>query len=279
MKSQMRILILEDNASDFELVKRELRRVVPDYTVEWAQDKETFLQALDKFIPDLILLDYSLPGFDGLSALALARQRFPDIPAIIVSGAIGEEVAIETLKAGATDYVLKQRLNRLGPVIYRALSEAEQLTERRRAEEALRRNSERLKILSETAGRLLASDRPLEIVNELCSRVMKFLDCHAFFNFLVDEDAGKLHLNAYAGIPDETARSIEWLDFGIAVCGCVARDGGRIIAENIQDTSRSKDGSCEVLWDQSIRMPSTHGPRKGHRHSIIRHLFPDELQR
>ena len=229
-------MILEDNASDFELTKRELRRVVPDYRVEWALDKETFLRALSEFIPDLILLDYSLPGFDGLSALALARQRFPDIPAIIVSGAIGEEVAIETLKAGATDYVLKQRLSRLGPVIHRALAEAEQLTERRRAEEALRRNSERLKILSETAGRLLASNRPQEIVNELCIRVMKFLDCHAFFNFLVDEDVGKLRLNAYAGISDEAARSMEWLDFGIAVCGCVARDGQRIIAENIPDT-------------------------------------------
>jgi len=229
-------VILEDNASDFELTKRELRRVVPDYRVEWALDKETFLRALSEFIPDLILLDYSLPGFDGLSALALARQRFPDIPAIIVSGAIGEEVAIETLKAGATDYVLKQRLSRLGPVIHRALAEAEQLTERRRAEEALRRNSERLKILSETAGRLLASNRPQEIVNELCIRVMKFLDCHAFFNFLVDEDVGKLRLNAYAGISDEAARSMEWLDFGIAVCGCVARDGQRIIAENIPDT-------------------------------------------
>lgn len=236
LNGQIGILILEDNAADFELTKLELRRTVPDYLVEWAQNKEAFLLALDKFTPDLVLLDYSLPGFDGLSALVLARQRYPNLPAVIVSGAIGEEVAIETLKAGATDYVLKQRLNRLGPVINRALQEAEQLTERRRAEEALRRNSERLKILSETAGRLLASHRPQEIVDELCVRVMKFLDCHMFFNFLIDEDAGRLHLNACAGIPEDTAQSLEWLDFGTAICGCVARDGCRIVAENIPET-------------------------------------------
>jgi len=236
MNSQVLILILEDNASDYELIRRELRSICLDYTVQWAHDKETFLQALGKFTPNLVLLDYSLPGFDGLSALAVCRQYIPDMPAIIVSGAIGEEVAIETLKAGATDYVLKQHLSRLGPVIHRALQEAEQLIQRKRAEEALRRNSERLEILSQTASRLLASDRPQEIVNELCIRVMKFLDCHVFFNYLVDEDAGKLHLNAYAGIRDETARSIEWMDYGIEACGCVARDGQRIIAENIPAT-------------------------------------------
>jgi PAS domain S-box-containing protein len=147
VNSRIRVLILEDNASDFELMKRELRSAGFDYTVEWAQDKKTFLQALDKFIPNLLLLDYSLPGFDGLSALALSQQRFPDIPVIIVSGAIGEEVAIETLKAGATDYVLKQRLTRLGFVIQRALQEAEQRTERKRAEDALRQSEERFRLL------------------------------------------------------------------------------------------------------------------------------------
>jgi signal transduction histidine kinase/ActR/RegA family two-component response regulator len=110
-----------------------------------------------------------------------------------------------------------------------------EIIERKRAEEALQKNSERLEILSETASRLLASSKPQEIVNELCTRVMKFLDCHAFFNFLIDDRLGKLHLNAYAGIPDETARELEWLDYGVAVCGTVARDGHRIIAENIPE--------------------------------------------
>ena len=134
MDRQIRILILEDNPSDAELVKRELRKAGLDFAPHWAQDKAAFLHALDEFTPDLILADYSLPGFDGLAAMALARQRFPEIPVIIVSGAIGEEAAIETLKAGATDYVLKQRLSRLGPVVERALREAQQLAEKKLAE-------------------------------------------------------------------------------------------------------------------------------------------------
>jgi len=136
MGAQIQILILEDNGADAELMMRALRKDGLDFKAECAQDKEAFLRALDQFSPDLILADYSLPGFDGLAALSLARQKIKEIPVILVSGAIGEEFAIETLKAGATDYVLKHRLGRLGSVVRRALQEARQLTERRRAEQA-----------------------------------------------------------------------------------------------------------------------------------------------
>ena len=145
----MHILILEDNVADAELVKRELRKAGFDFTVHWAQDKATFVAALETAAPDLILADYSLPGFDGLTALTLARRRWADVPVIIVSGAIGEELAIDTLKAGATDYVLKQRLSRLGPVVHRALAEARERAEKRRAEEALHQSEERFRLLVE----------------------------------------------------------------------------------------------------------------------------------
>lgn len=176
MNGRISILILEDNPSDFELMKRELRRVSPDYIVEWAKDKETFLQALDSSTPNIILLDYSLPGFDGLGALALARQRFPDIPAIIVSGAIGEEFAIETLKAGATDYVLKQRLSRLGPVINRALQGFEQLTERKLAQEALARERANLQMIFDVVNvgmLLIDQDGVVKRINNTASQWVK----------------------------------------------------------------------------------------------------------
>ena len=95
---------------------------------------------LRRTLLDLILADYSLPSFDGLSALKLARSVRPDLPVILVSGALGEDVAIEAFKLGATDYVLKTRLSRLAPSIRRALREADEKAERMRAEEALRRN-------------------------------------------------------------------------------------------------------------------------------------------
>jgi len=146
---QPHILILEDNDADAELMKRELRKAGLAFTSTWTPGKVPFLSALENSQPDLVLADYSVPGFDGLSALTAARQRFPDIPVVIVSGAIGEELAIETLKGGATDYVLKQRLDRLGPVTLRALQEANQIAERKRVENALRESDERLRLLIE----------------------------------------------------------------------------------------------------------------------------------
>lgn len=110
------------------------------------------------------------------------------------------------------------------------------ITERKRAEEALKKNLERLDIISNTAGQLLMSTEPQKVVEALCRRVMEHLDCHAFFNFLVDEERNCLRLNAYAGIPEETAREVHFLDFGAAVCGCAARDACRIVAENIPTT-------------------------------------------
>ena len=144
MPRQINILILEDNPLDAELVQRELRRAGLDFTAQLARDKTGFISALDLAVPDLLLADYALPGFSGMDALALARERFADIPVIIVSGAIGEEVALETLKRGATDYVLKQRLGRLGQVAGRALEEARLVREKTRVDEELKRSNENL---------------------------------------------------------------------------------------------------------------------------------------
>ena len=111
-----------------------------------------------------------------------------------------------------------------------------EIGERKQAEASLRQSNQRLDLLYETAGRLLASDSPQLVVNELCGKVMDFLDCHAFFNFLVEEETGCLRLNACAGIPVEEKEKIEWLDYGTAVCGCAARDACRIVAEDIPNT-------------------------------------------
>lgn len=110
------------------------------------------------------------------------------------------------------------------------------ITERKQSEATRNRSVERLAIISDTASRLLMSKEPQSIVEELCRKVMEHLDCHTFFNFLVDDERNCLRLNAYAGIPEETAREIHFLDYGVAVCGCAARDACRIVAQNIPTT-------------------------------------------
>ena len=123
---RLRILLLEDSPLDAELV---LTRLMEDGVASEAVRVETradYLAELERDRFDLILADYSLPSFDGGSALAIARERCPEVPFIFVSGALGEELAIETLKDGATDYVLKDRLERLVPSIQRARREAEE---------------------------------------------------------------------------------------------------------------------------------------------------------
>jgi PAS domain S-box-containing protein len=140
----LHILMLEDVATDAELVERELEREGFDFEARRVTTRDAFEQALDAFAPDLILADYSLPSFDGMAALEVATEERPHVPVVFVSGAIGEERAIETLKQGATDYVLKDQLSRLGPAVRRALREAEERRARREAEAALRRAHDEL---------------------------------------------------------------------------------------------------------------------------------------
>jgi signal transduction histidine kinase len=145
---ELRILMLEDLIADAELVRHELRRGQVAFTLHRVETEAEFLQALADDHPNLILADYSLPTFDGLSALALTLERAPDVPFIFVSGTLGEELAIETLKSGATDYVLKQGLARLVPSVRRALGEAQERRERKRAEQQLEKSLEQVRALA-----------------------------------------------------------------------------------------------------------------------------------
>ncbi|MCP4658193.1 MAG: response regulator [bacterium] len=137
MSTPLRILILEDEPNDAELQAATLEQF--GYACEWRriETRAEFSAGLAASDHDVVLVDYNLPGFDGLTALELFRERGLDIPIILVSGTLGEEQAIETLKAGATDYVLKNRLSRLGPVVERALRETEERRHAKRAEKAL----------------------------------------------------------------------------------------------------------------------------------------------
>jgi len=136
----LRILSLEDDPKDAELIQALLEDEEIVCEMARVDTQAEFVAAMELGGIDLILADYTLPSFDGLSALKLAMVACPDVPFIFVSGTLGEEVAIEALKIGATDYVLKTRLSRLVPSVHRALREARDRAERTRAEQALRRS-------------------------------------------------------------------------------------------------------------------------------------------
>ena len=160
MNFPLRVLHLEDDARDTELVQAALEGEGIQSELTRVEREEDFLAALKRESLDLILADYTLPSFDGLSALRIAQQHLPDVPFIFVSGTLGEDVAIEALKTGATDYVLKTRLARLGPSVNRALREARERANRKRAEEAVRQSEKQLRDLIETIPAMAFVTRP-----------------------------------------------------------------------------------------------------------------------
>lgn len=177
MEKELRILILEDNPHDAELIRHELRKAGLFFVSERVDTEEGFQKAIADLVPDIILADYSLPQFDGFSALKIAQKRCPDVPFVFVTGTMGEEIAVDALKAGATDYVLKERLSRLVPAVNRALRESHEKAERKRAEDMLRETEERYRTLIENAHDMIQSvsqDGHFIFVNEAWLKAMGY---------------------------------------------------------------------------------------------------------
>jgi PAS domain S-box-containing protein len=149
MNPPLRVLHLEDDSQDAELMRATLEAEGIQAELTRVETEQDFVAAIKEKDVDLILADYSLPSFDGLSALKIAREHATDVPFIFVSGKLGEDVAIEALKTGATDYVLKTHLVRLAPAVNRALREALEKAERKRAQEALHQSEKQLRDLVE----------------------------------------------------------------------------------------------------------------------------------
>ncbi|SRR5579884_50819 len=151
MDQMLRILMLEDAPADAALIERELRKAKFRFAAKRVETREDFIRELQAFSPDLILSDYSLPSFDGFSAMALAKQLAPLTPFIIVTGSLDEETAVECIKNGAADYVIKERVVRLGPAIESALEKKRAREAKEQAEERLHRSEETFRGIVEAA--------------------------------------------------------------------------------------------------------------------------------
>ncbi len=167
MNPRLRILNLEDNPMDAELNEAMISARWPHCEMTRVATREDFVAALEHDEFDLILSDYTIPGFNGREALTLARAKTQDTPFIFVSGTIGEDGAIEALKNGATDYVLKHRLMRLIPAVDRALREVEERAERERAEQVMRESEHKYREVFESLGEaaFLADEKTGRIID------------------------------------------------------------------------------------------------------------------
>ena len=246
----MRILLIEDNPGDARLVQEMLKEIPGDFTLHSVDRLNAGLDHLRKNEVDVVMLDLNLPDSSGVDTVAKLHSQFSSLPLVIMTSTDDEALAMQAMRYGATDYLVKGQTD--ARLLRRTLFYA---VERKQTEMALTSRNVRFRLLSETASRLLSSEEPEEIVQSICRDVMNFLDCQVFFNFLVDEGKSRLRLNAYAGVSEEEADKMATLDFGVAVYGCVARDGKRIIAEHVQETP---DERTDIVRGYGVRAFACH---------------------
>ena len=185
MPEKLKILILEDNPADAELMKRELRRAGINFTAVRTDDESSFRQSLVELEPDVVLSDYALPTYDGAEAMLATSELRPEALFIFVSGVMGEEAAVEALKQGATDYILKDHLPRLPSAVEKAIRARDEESRRRNAEAALIENEKRFRSLAESAvDAIITADSNMKIVfwNKSAQRI---------FGYREDEIKGK----------------------------------------------------------------------------------------
>ena len=149
MDEVYKVLVVEDISQDAELIEREIVKVLKSCIFERVWSQQDFIRLLADFQPNMIISDYYMPGFDGLTALKIAREKLPDIPFIIVTGTLNEDIAVECMRSGASDYVIKEYIKRLGPSILNALEQYKVKIEKNNTQAALIESAERHRSLFE----------------------------------------------------------------------------------------------------------------------------------
>jgi PAS domain S-box-containing protein len=247
MKPPLRILHLEDNPTDAELIQAILEAEGIICAVTRVDTQAAFFASIEQGGFDLILTDYTLPSFDGLSALKIALEKCPDVPFIFVSGTLGEEVAIEALKIGATDYILKQRLSRIGPSVHRALREAKERGERKRAEALLSEEKRLLEMIAKGNALSRILDALCRLVEELCEDSLASI-------LLLDPDGNRLWHGAAPSLPKIYVDAINGGFIGPAAgsCGTAAYRKEPVIVSDI---------ATDPLWANYRDLALPHGLR------------------
>ena len=229
-KNELRVLMLEDTPTDAELIERELRKAGIAFTSKCVETRDAFVRALEEFHPDIVLSDYKLPDFDGLAALEIVQRDHPEVPVVMVTGALTDIKAVELIHAGAKDYVLKDRLARLAPAIQRALAAEQSARARQAAEKALRESLTRYTTVTESANDAiicLQPDGSVELWNKMAQQM---------FGYSVEEAIGK---QLHQLIVPERYRS--QADEGMRQFGLTGT--GSLVGKMIELTALRRDGT------------------------------------
>jgi len=244
----IRILMLEDTLSDAELEQYELRKTGIPFTLKRVETREDFLRGLKEFQPDIVLSDYNLPDFSGMAALEIMRQDYPDIPVIMVTGALSDIEAVGLIHAGAKDYVLKDRLARLGAAVQRVLSMEQGIRARKAAEKSLRESEARYRALVESS-----SDWIWEI-DEHAVYVYSSPQVFDLLGYRAEEVIGKTPFDLMT--PEDAQRVREHFS-GMAT----ARAHFRLL----ENANLHKDGRIVHMETSGTPMFDTHGNFRGYR--------------
>jgi PAS domain S-box-containing protein len=258
LKNEIRILMLEDKAADAALANHALREGGIKFTLRRVDTRARFTRELQQHTPDLIVSDHALPGFDGFTALEITRKNHPDIPFIFFTGSLDETNIVETLKRGATDYVLKRRPDDLAPAVRRALREQEERTRRTQAEEAFHKSEEMLRLLIENV-----TDYAIYMLDAEGRVASWNAGAERMTGFRASEAVGKPMHNCFtqaelkAGKPDHELNRAAVEGRMQAEGWCLRKDGSRYFAQwiltAVRDGSGKPAGFLKVARDITER--------------------------
>jgi len=248
MKTPLHILHLEDDPHEVEFIQDILKKEGISCKVTSAQTEPDFKQALEKGDIDLIIADYSLPGFDGFAALKITREKWPDLPFILMSGAVGEECGIQSLKMGATDYVLKDHRTRIVHAVRRAMREVDERIERKRLEERF----------------ILA--QKMEVLGQLSSGI-----AHDFNNILGIIIGNNDYLMGKLGADDPLRKNVEEIQHAAARAAAVTRQllvfsrnqAVQTVVLDLNEVIKSMDQMLSQLLTEHIELKIALGQQLG----------------
>lgn len=275
--TELRILYLEDNPLDVELTRSRLEAEGLLHRMTHLRTRAEFLDAMQKGGFDVLMIDYSVPGFASLEALEIARALYPDAPILIISGTIGEEIAIDTMRRGANDYVLKNRISRLSPALRRVVQEAEDRRRRKEAEKAHREAEARYRTLFEASPEAVFLIDGQGVIRDCNPEAERLLDTPAArivgrpgsdFGFLGRFGAGAPEPSVRdAGDPGHPSPSEEriaaagaarWVE---VIPGRVAMDGGRgfqVIVREITGRKQADERIQNSLREKEVMLREIH---------------------